>query len=290
MKKLFLAILFLATMAKGQTFTGTIIQTNPLYATVVQFDYLQQEINDIESTNGLTLETALGYFVELTNSVYTGTVAKAASALQDGQTNVTIQVIENTNALSPATYAQLVSAISLLQTQIHNISFQDFQQYLSTNMVSLAGFIPTNQYVACDTQITNALSFTYTYTATNTYGYMSVCTNHIFTNLVAGTATFTDFNWENVSGTITEKIECYAFNINTTNSVEIGQDAIPQAVPTSDGTYRIFTIPYSAHTNAGGFYLGFKKKCIAKGVGSDVIQLLGNGYNTHIDWGFSKIQ
>jgi hypothetical protein len=162
-----------------------------------------------------------------------------------------------------------------------------YEFYISTNKYASGafGYTPTNeQYEFCNAQTTNASSFTYTYTATNTYGYVAFCTNQVFYTNGAGTAYFYDYSSENGSGSITEKVELYAFEVGTTNSVEIGDVAIPLNVTAgTTPVMRLFNIPYIAYSSTNGYYFGIKKKCTAKGSGSTVTQWAGNGYNTHLD-------
>jgi hypothetical protein len=159
--------------------------------------------------------------------------------------------------------------------------------YLATNMYNAGDFsyTPTNnQRLFCGAQTTNVTSFTYTYTATNTYGFVAFCTNNTFYTNAAGTAYFYDYASENGSGDITEKVELYAFVKGTTNGVEIGDVAVPlQVTAGSTPVMRIFNIPYQAYANTNGYYFGIKKKCTAKGTGTNVTQWTGNGYNTHLD-------
>lgn len=158
-----------------------------------------------------------------------------------------------------------------------------FEFYLSTNKYTAGAFsyTPTNaQYGFCQQQTTNVVSFNFTYSATNTYGFVAFCTNAVYTEIPNGTAEFIDYANETVAGEITEKVELYAF-ITDGGQIEIGEDTLPQAVPTSPGM-RTFSIPYRAYSNSLGFYIGIKKKCITKGAGSTVIQNVGDGYNTHL--------
>lgn len=162
-----------------------------------------------------------------------------------------------------------------------------YEFYLATNIYTAGAFsyTPTNnQRLFCGTQTTSVQSFTYTYTATNTYGFVAFCTNNTFYTNAAGTAYFYDYASESGSGDITEKVELYAFVKGATNEVEIGDVAIPlQVTASSTPVMRIFNIPYAAYSNTNGYYLGIKKKCTAKGAGGTVTQWAGNGYNTHLD-------
>jgi hypothetical protein len=94
---MFLLMQSVFSQTNAGTSVGTVVQINPLYTLQTFSDDLQQQIWDIESTNGLTLETAKDYFVELTNSVYTGTVALASSAIQPNTTATVAAVKFGTN-------------------------------------------------------------------------------------------------------------------------------------------------------------------------------------------------
>jgi hypothetical protein len=211
-----------------------------------------------------------------------------APVVQTTGTSTTDVMSQNavTEAIEVETEAR-VDADDDLRQIITSGQALSYEFYISTNKYASGafGYTPTNaQYTFCSAQSPTASSFTYTYTATNTYGYVAFCTNQVFYTNGAGTAFFYDYASENGSGDIAEKVELYAFEVGTTNSIEIGDVAIPLNV-TSGTTpvMRLFNIPYIAYSNTNGYYLGIKKKCTAKGSGSTVTQWAGAGYNTHLD-------
>jgi len=292
----YLAITWSNSVLNAQVTASNAVPTNnAVYTQTVALaaSALQSEVLWIAASNKV---------VYTNTTVYTNAVALAGSSVQtndvrylaaitNNQESVTLGVTTATASNNPTDYYQFLIAISNLQRQINMISAGSYQTYLSSSPIVIPWITPTNKtFEACSNQTTTATNFTYTYTATNTYGFASVCTNRVFTNLNAGTASVIIFSYETGAGSITEKVELYAYQISSTNQIELGDDAVPQAVPTVAGDYRVFSVPYDSLSDTNGFYVGFKTKCISKGVGSDVIQLLGDGYNTHVEWGFILTQ
>ena len=246
--------------------------------------------NTVVYTNNAKLLAAItneADWIAASNSVVYSNNARFLAAITNGETNVTIEVATATATNAPPTYGQLLSFVNIIQRQLNSIANGAYETYLTSKKLVVSGITPTNStYEDCSTQEPVATNFVYTYTGAGAYGFASVCTNRVFTNIVQGTATYVDFSWEGGAGAITDKVELYAYVIGTTNEVELGQDAIPQTVPSSAGQARLFAIPFSSYSNTNGFYLGSKKKCVTKGSGSDVTQLVGDGYNTHCEWDF----
>jgi hypothetical protein len=210
------------------------------------------------------------------------------AVVQTNGTSTTDVMSQNavTEAIGVETEAR-IDADDTLRQIITSGQALSYEFYISTNRYTAGefGYTPTNaQYGFCSAQTTNVSSFTYTYTATNTYGYVAFCTNQVFYTNALGTAYFYDYASENAAGDITEKVELYAFEVGTTNSIEIGDVAVPLNVTAgTTPVMRLFNIPYIAYSNTNGYYFGIKKKCTAKGAGSTVTQWAGDGYNTHLD-------